>query len=71
VRHHVAAVHFLGVELDIRADFDGRCVRPGLGNVLKQRVLTALVLIPILIAVLAISGWFAVAVCTVCLLVLD
>ena len=36
---------------------------------LKQRVLTALVLIPILIAVLAISGWFAVAVCTVCLLV--
>ena len=34
---------------------------------LKQRVLTALVLIPVLITVLAIGGWFAAAVYTVCL----
>lgn len=36
---------------------------------LKQRVLTAFALIPLLIAVLAIGGWFAAAVCTVCLAV--
>ncbi len=34
---------------------------------LRQRVITAFALIPLLIAVLAIGGWFAAIVCTACL----
>lgn len=36
-------------------------------SALKQRLITAFALIPLLIAVLAIGGWFAAAVCTACL----
>lgn len=36
---------------------------------LKQRLITAFALIPVLIAVLAIGGWFAAAACTACLCV--
>ena len=36
---------------------------------LKQRLLTAFALIPVLIAVVAIGGWFAAVVCTACLCV--
>ena len=42
---------------------------PKKNSSLKQRLITAFALIPCLIAVLAIGGWFAAAVCTVCLAV--
>ena len=42
---------------------------PNKRSSLKQRLLTAFALIPVLIAVLAIGGWFAALVCTACLFV--
>ena len=42
---------------------------PNKRSSLKQRLLTAFALIPVLIAVLAIGGWFAAIACTACLAV--
>ena len=42
---------------------------PKTSSSLKQRLITAFALIPVLIAVLAIGGWFAAAACTACLCV--